>query len=69
MHINVTLRRVRGKGITITNAECASAALVIQQARRKRCIILSYVAYLAQPYFFTLFYKQQDFRGKTPHWK
>ena len=34
-----------------TYSECVSVALVIQQAKRTRCIILSYVACLNLPYF------------------
>jgi hypothetical protein len=41
----------RGKAVSITFSECASVALVIQQAKRMRRIILSSVARLALPYF------------------
>jgi hypothetical protein len=44
----------RRKAISITYSECVSVALVIQHAKRMRHIILSSVACLALPYFFTL---------------
>jgi hypothetical protein len=37
-------------------------ALVIQHAKRMRCIILSSVAFDALPYFYILSHKRQDFR-------
>jgi hypothetical protein len=43
---------------------CARVALVIQHATRVRRIVLSFVSFLAQPHFSTLFHKQHDFRGK-----
>jgi hypothetical protein len=42
----------RGKAISITYSECVSVALVIQNAKRMRSIILSSVAYKALSCFF-----------------
>ena len=44
----------RGKPVSINYYECLSAALVIQHAMLMRRTILSSVACLALPYFFTL---------------
>jgi hypothetical protein len=52
----------RGKTISITYFECVSLALVIQHAKRMRRIILSYVSFLAVPYFSALSHKRHDFR-------
>jgi hypothetical protein len=41
-----------------------SVALVIQHVKRMRHIILSSVACLALPYFFTFSHKRYDFREK-----
>ena len=67
--INVSFRHVRdnrfcrAKGRGITDSEFVSIALVIQHAKRMDRIMLSYVPYLALPYFFTLSHKRYDFRG------
>jgi hypothetical protein len=52
------------KAMSITYTECVSVALVIRHAKRKRHIILSYLACLALPCFFTLSHKRHDFREK-----
>jgi hypothetical protein len=52
----------RGKAISITYSECVSVALVIQNAKRMRHILLSSVACLARQHFPTLSHKWYDFR-------
>ena len=42
-----------GKAISMTYSECVSVALVIQHAKRMRCIILSSVACPACTIFFS----------------
>ena len=54
----------RAKAMSIAYSEWVFAALVIQHAMRMRCIILSYVAFLAVPYFSTLSLERQDFQKK-----
>jgi len=55
----------RGKTVTTTCTEGVSIALVIQNAMRMRCIILSSVSYLAVPYLSTLSHIRHGFRGKN----
>jgi len=47
----------------ITYSECVFVALVIQHAEPMRRIVLSFVACLALPYFFSILsHKRHDFR-------
>jgi hypothetical protein len=59
--VRVTTVDVEDQNITVS--ECVSVALVIQHAKRMRCIILSLMDYQALPYFFALTHKRHDFRG------
>jgi hypothetical protein len=64
---NVILRRVRITNVAVENQyvlhilSVCFVALVIQHAKRMRCIILSSVARLALAYVFILHHKRQDF--------
>jgi hypothetical protein len=49
MHDNASLRRMRGKAINITCAECVSTALVTRQARLQA---LHYWSPVAFPHYF-----------------
>ena len=53
-----------GKAVSVTYSECVCVALVIQYVTRMLHIILSCVACLAVPYFFTLPHQGFDFREK-----
>jgi hypothetical protein len=55
-------RCYRAVARTITYSDCGSVAFLYQHAKRMRRIILSSVAYLAIPYFYTLPHKRHDFR-------
>jgi hypothetical protein len=57
--INVTLRRMPATFAAVRSKKCV--VLVIQHARRMRCIVLSSVGCLAVPYISTLSRKLYDF--------
>jgi hypothetical protein len=59
----------QGKAISITYSQCASVALVNQHAKHMCHIILSFVACLALPYFFTLSHKQLEFWNNELQYK
>jgi len=56
--------RYSGQAIRITRSECVFVALVFQCTLLMHCTILS-VASPTLQYFFTLSYKQHDFREKV----
>src|SRR5215469_2744427 len=58
----------RRRGISITYSTCVSVALIIQQAKRMRGVLLPSVACPDLPYFSTLILKRHDFRGENV-WK
>jgi len=53
---------MRKKNLAITSCLFVFVALVIQLAKRMRCILLQSVACPALSYFSTLSYKRYDFR-------
>jgi hypothetical protein len=53
-----------GKAISITYSQYVTVALVIQHTKNMRRVILSSVACLPLPYFFTLSHKRHKFWGK-----
>jgi hypothetical protein len=72
VRITVTMRRigvttVYVKKTSITHSECVYLVLVIQHIRA--CAVLSYVACLALPYFFTLPHKRHNFRKNAIEYK
>jgi len=50
---------------SITYSECLSVALAIQNAKRMRLVIFSYVAYLTVQYFFPRFLSKNTISKKT----
>jgi hypothetical protein len=73
VRVNVTLRRVRLTIVVVQKQEViyifrvyvCILALGIQHAKHIRPIVLSSVACLALPYFYTLSHKRHDFRKKV----
>ena len=57
-----------GKAISITYSECVYVALVIQHAKSMRFFILSSVACLAVPHFFTSLIRSTIFRKRQRTW-
>ena len=55
----------RVKAVSIMYSECVSVALVSQQTKRMRLIILSFMACLYLPYFYTLSHKRHDLLKKV----
>jgi len=53
----------RGNAKSIIYSGCVSVALIIQRAKRIRCIVMSSVVWRAIPYFFTLFHKNSTISG------
>jgi hypothetical protein len=49
----------------ITYSECISVSQGIQQGKRMRCVMSSFVACFLLPHFSTLSHKKQDFREKN----
>jgi len=72
--MNVTLRSILqnrhclGKTINITHSGCISGALGIQDVKLTPRNILSSIANLAPPYFYTLSHERYNFRKKKGYW-
>jgi hypothetical protein len=59
--VNVSIVAVE-KQLNITYSECVFVALIIQLAKGMHRVVLSSVARLAVPYFYTLSHKRNIFR-------
>ena len=58
----------RGKVVSITHYECVFVDLVIQHAKRMHCVV-SPMASLAPPHFYTLSHKRCDFQENVAEHK
>jgi hypothetical protein len=55
----------RGKAVSIAYSECVFVVLLIQHTKHMSCFTWSSVACPGLSYFFTLYYKRDNFREKT----
>jgi hypothetical protein len=65
VHVHACVRACGCPGAWVYVCACACVPLIIQQAKRMRHILLSFVASLAPINFSTLFRKQHDFQKKV----